>query len=415
MSRQHKVAIVLVVVVLMLGAFWYGKHSTLPMSHDMAMGSGDSDVAMTPPKVLYWHDPMVPTQRFDKPGKSPFMDMQLVPVYADESGSEAGVRIAADTQQNLGMRIATVRLGSISQETRVQGNVVWNEHAIDVVTARAQGFIERLHVRAALESVKQGELLAEIYVPDWIAVQEEYLFTRDLSGEMGQQLRSGAIQRLRVAGMNEIQIADVVRTGRVQARVSIRAPRDGVVAQLNVREGDTVSMGMALFRINGISPIWLDAQVPESLIAAVSLGDEVRVTTVARPNQHYVGKVSLLAPDIDPMTRTQRVRITLANPNDELLPGMFASMTLIQRTSDDALLVPTEAIIASGERSLVFVVNADGTFSPQEVITGLEGERETVVLSGLRAEQKVVVSGQFLLDSEASLKGIMSRMSGESP
>ncbi|MEO6699565.1 MAG: efflux RND transporter periplasmic adaptor subunit, partial [Paraperlucidibaca sp.] len=137
--------------------------------------------------------------------------------------------------------------------------------------------------------------------------------------------------------------------------------------------------------------------------------------TIARPNQRYVGKVSLLPPDIDQMTRTQRVRIQLANPRAELLPGMFATLTITQGSAGNALLVPTEAIIASGRRTIVFVVNADGKFSPQPVTTGLESGNETEVLSGLNADQEVVVSGQFLVDSEASLKGVMSRMQGDAP
>jgi Cu(I)/Ag(I) efflux system membrane fusion protein len=439
MSRTKIVAIVVAIAVLLSAGLWYFKHSSMamPMNHDMSMSEPmrmdmkmdgmDMDMgadaakpalpksATAEPRVLYWHDPMVPGQRFDKPGPSPFMDMQLVPVYADASGSSTGVSIAPETQQNLGIRTAKVRQGHISQEATVQGNVVWNEHAIDVLAARSSGFIERLYVRAAMESVKRGQALAEIYVPDWIAVQEEYLFTRELGGDMGDQLRSGAKQRMRVAGMTEVQIADVVRQGRVQARLTIRAPRDGVVAELSVREGDAVSMGMSLFRINGLNPIWLDAQVPESLISALHLGDEVSVTTVARANQRYVGKVSLLPPQIDQITRTQRVRIDLANPRAELLPGMFATLTITQGSAGNALIVPTEAIIASGQRTIVFVVNGDGKFSPQPVTTGLEGGNETEVLSGLSAGQEVVVSGQFLVDSEASLKGVMSRMQGDAP
>jgi Cu(I)/Ag(I) efflux system membrane fusion protein len=416
MSRTKKLIIAIVLIVLISGGAWYfyAPTHTMPMSADMH--HGEADQANTEQrKVLYWHDPMVPGQRFDKPGPSPFMDMQLVPVYADDSETAGGVSISPQTQQNLGIRTAVLRTGEITKEAVVQGSVVWNEHAIDVISARATGFVERLYVRAAMETVKQGQALAEIYVPDWIAVQEEYLLTRELGGEIGQQLKVGAKQRMRVAGMTDSQIADVVRDGKVHARLTIRAPRSGVLSELNVREGETVSLGMPLFRVSGLNPIWLDANVPESLMASLHVGDSVEVTTVARGNKHYTGKVALLPPDIDQMTRTQRVRIELANPHGELVPGQFASLVIKQKSVANALLVPTEAIIATGSGKLVFTVNDDGKFNPNTVTTGLESDSETEVLSGLNAGQQVVVSGQFLVDSEASLKGVLSRMQESAP
>ncbi|MFQ3217654.1 efflux RND transporter periplasmic adaptor subunit [Paraperlucidibaca sp.] len=416
MSRTNKVITIIVLAVLIGSGAWYffASSHTMSMTADMHHGGADHD-SSEQRNVLYWHDPMVPGQRFDKPGPSPFMDMQLVPVYADDSDASEGVSISAQTQQNLGIRTTVVRMGEISKEAVVQGNVVWNEHAIDVISARATGFIERLYVRAAMEAVKQGQALAEIYVPDWIAVQEEYLLTRELGGEIGQQLKSGAKQRMRVAGMTDSQIAEVVRDGKIHARVTIRAPRSGVLSELNVRAGETVNLGMPLFRISGLNPIWLDANVPESLMSSLHLGDSVEVTTVARGNKRYSGKVALLPPEIDQVTRAQRVRIELANPRDELLPGMFASLVIKQNSVADALLVPTEAIITTGSRKIVFSVNEDGKFSPNTITAGLESDTETEVLSGLSAGQKVVTSGQFLVDSEASLKGVMSRMQESAP
>ncbi|REH36122.1 Cu(I)/Ag(I) efflux system membrane fusion protein [Paraperlucidibaca baekdonensis] len=416
MSRTNKVITIIVLAVLIGSGAWYffAPSHTMSMTADMHHGGADHD-SSEQRNVLYWHDPMVPGQRFDKPGPSPFMDMQLVPVYADDSDTSEGVSISAQTQQNLGIRTTVVRMGEISKEAVVQGNVVWNEHAIDVISARATGFIERLYVRAAMEAVKQGQALAEIYVPDWIAVQEEYLLTRDLGGEIGQQLKSGALLRMRVAGMTDSQIAEVVRDGKVHARVTIRAPRSGVLSELNVRAGETVSLGMPLFRISGLNPIWLEANVPESLISSLNLGDTVEVMTVARKNQRYPGKVALLPPEIDQVTRAQRVRIELANPRAELLPGMFASLVIKQNSVADALLVPTEAIITTGSRKIVFTVNDDGKFNPNTITAGLESDTETEVLSGLSAGQNVVTSGQFLVDSEASLKGVMSRMQESAP
>src|SRR5206468_4645778 len=227
---------------------------------------GDVDPT-TGKKVLYWHDPMVPGQKFDKPGKSPFMDMQLVPVYADSGGDEGAVAISSRVQQNLGVRTAEVKQGALTSTVEAVGSVAYNERDVAVVQARSNGFLERLHVRAPLDPVRKGQPLAELYVPDWVAAQEEYLSAKRIGAQSDSKSLAGladaARQRMRLAGMSDAQIAAVEAGGKVQARFIITAPIAGVIGELTAREGMTVMAGAPLFRINGLSTVWVNAEVPE--------------------------------------------------------------------------------------------------------------------------------------------------------
>lgn len=410
MSR--KILLISLMAAGVLAAGGWGLYA-LGMHRGMAMPATPGTTQQTAPKVLYWHDPMMPDQHFDRPGKSPFMDMDLVPVYADKADAAGGVSIPAQVRQNLGIRTAEVRVGTLSSALTVVGNVTWDERAVAVVQARAGGFVEHLQVRAPMARVHQGQVLAELYVPDWIAAQEEFLALRSMSGEGSAELRQGARQRMRLAGMSEAQIGAVERSGRTQPRLAIISPVTGVVAELGIREGMTVTPGMTLFRINGLDSVWVNAEVPEAMVAQVRPGSLVDAAAPAWPGKVFKGHFSALLPEVDAATRTLKARIALANPQGELVPGMFVSLALAGTTHAGALLVPSEAIIRTGQRSVVFVVDAAGNFHPADVVSGLESRGETEILSGLEAGQKVVVSGQFLVDSEASLKGVGSRMQAD--
>ena len=362
--------------------------------------------ASTERKVLYWHDPMVPGPKFDKPGKSPFMDMQLVPVYADE-GAEGGVSISPRTQQNLGLRTAEVVRGTLSPSIDAVGSVTWNERNVAIVPARANGYVEKLNVRAVFDPVAQGQVLAELYVPEWVAAQEEFLSVRGMQGTDLAAIVDGARQRMRQAGMTEAQITKVDQAGTVQARVSITAPISGVIAELGTREGAAVAMGTPLFRINGLASVWVNAEVPEAQAAQVRPGNAVTATTAA--GETLKGKVGAVLPEINATTRTLKVRVELPNPQRQLVPGMFATLHFKPPTRAEALLIPSEALIATGERNLVMLVQDNGTFMPVEIERGIEANGQTEIRKGLRAGQRVVLSGQFLVDSEASLKGVEAR------
>jgi membrane fusion protein, copper/silver efflux system len=371
---------------------------------------GDVD-PVTGRSVLYYHDPMVPGKKFEAPGKSPFMDMMLVPAYAGAQGADSGtVSVSSRIQQNLGLRTGEVVSGQLAPEVSAVGTVAWNERGQYVVQARATGFIEKLHVRAALDHVGKGQPLLDLYVPDWVAVQEDYLTAKRLQGDGLKTLADGARQRMRQAGMSEAQIALVERTGQVQARMTLVAPASGVVTELMAREGSTAMMGMPLMRINDLSTVWVQAEVPESQAARVAVGAQVAAQTPALPGEVFRGQVQALLPEVNPGTRTRKARMALANPKRMLVPGMFVQMQLTGSQARPTLLVPSEALVRTGKRTLVMAVE-DGAFRPVEVQIGYEQGGKTEILAGLRQGQKIVLSGQFLIDSEANLKGVEARLS----
>jgi len=381
-----------------------------------AQKAGDIDPT-SGKKVLYWHDPMAPGQKFDKPGKSPFMDMQLVPVYAD---TDAGaVSISPRVQQNLGVRTAEVKSGSLATTVDAVGSVAYNERDVAVVQARANGFLERLYVRAPLDPVRKGQALAELYVPDWVAAQEEYLSAKRIATQSDAKsfagLADAARQRMRLAGMSEAQIAAVETSGKVQPRLTVAAPIGGVIGELTAREGMTVMAGAPLFRINGLSTVWVNAEVPEVAAAQVRPGNPVEARTPAVPSTVFKGKVNAILPEVNPATRTIKARIEVANPNGQLVPGMFATVNFAPAARKDVLLVPSEAVIQTGKRSVVVVAQGDGKFSPVDVEVGIDSNGQTEIRRGLEAGQKVVVSAQFLVDSEANLRSATARMADVPP
>ncbi len=365
-------------------------------------------------KILFYRDPMAPATRYDKPGKSPLMDMMLSPVYGDGDGAAATdqgkVSVSARTQQNLGVRTAPVTEGVLSPQVAAVGSIAFNERDLALVQARATAYVERLHVRATLDPVVKGQPLAELFIPEWIAAQEEFLSVRRMQGTDLAPLVDGARQRMRLAGMNEAQIALVERSGQTQARITLAAPISGVVTELLAREGMTVMAGATLFRINGLGTVWANAEVPESQAVLLRPGARVQARSPSTPGTVFNGKVQAILPDVNPATRTLKARLELANPGQRLVPGMFVQMQFLDMAGAKALLVPTEAVIQTGRRTVVMLAEPDGRFRPVDVETGLESEGQTEIRRGLQAGQRVVVSSQFLIDSESSLKGVEARL-----
>lgn len=370
--------------------------------------AGDID-PQTGKRILYWHDPMKPAQRFDRPGKSPFMDMPLVPVEegADNGG---GVEISSRVQENLGVRTAKAARGTLNRQIEATATVGYDERDVVLVPARANGFIERLRVRATLDPVRQGQPLADLYVPDWVAAQEEYLAVKGLKSPGAADLLEGARQRMRLAGMTDDLIRGFEAGGKVQSHFTVTAPISGVVAELAVRQGAAVMSGAPLFRISGLATVWINVEVPESLGAQVRVGDAVKAHVPALPDTTFDGRVDAILAHVDPATRTLTARVELANPNGQLVPGMYVSVQFANTERRDVLLVPSEAVIATGTRRVVILAEGEGRFRPVNVETGAEGSGQTEIRSGLTAGQTVVVSGQFLLDSEASLKSTEERL-----
>jgi Cu(I)/Ag(I) efflux system membrane fusion protein len=383
-------------------------HSQAVSGQHAMQKPGDID-PQTGKRIRYWQDPMAPAQRFNHPGKSPFMDMPLVPVV--EGGAEGDtVAISPRVQQNLGVRLEEVTRGRLQSAIMASATVVYDERDVAVVQARATGFVERLRVRATQDTVHQGEALADLYVPDWVAAQVEYLAVRDLRSPGAADLAEGARQRLQLAGMPEELIRALEKTGRPQSRFTLTAPISGVVSELMAREGMTVTTGSPLFRINGLSTVWVNAEVPETLGREVREGDQVKAQTAALPGTVFDGTVSAVLPAVNLATRTITARVALQNQKLRLFPGMFVTVQFAPTASQEVLLVPSEAVIETGTRQVVMVAEGDGRFRPVNVETGSQGGGHTEIRSGLTLGQSVVVSGQFLIDSEASLKATEARL-----
>ena len=374
--------------------------------------AGDVDPA-TGLRIQNYHDPMVPGKNFDAPAKSPFMDMMLVPRYAgggQGAADEGTVSVSPRVQQNLGLRTAEVVAGSLAMEVVAVGNVAWNERLQEVVSARAMGFVEKLHVRATFDRVAAGAPLLDLYVPDWVAAQEDYLAAARMTGPGVDALRDAARARMRQVGMGEALIEQVAQQQRVQGRVTLTAPEGGVVTEMMAREGATVMPGMPLMRLQGTATVWAEGQVPESQAAQLKLGAAVVATSPAAPGQRFTGRVQALLPEVDAATRTLKARLELANPSARLVPGMFVQLRFAEPPRAKSLLVPMDAVIHTGRRSVVMLAEPEGRFRPVEVKTGLEAQGQTEILAGLEPGQRVVLAGQFLIDSEATLRGVEARL-----
>lgn len=381
-----------------------------------------TEQAAAEPQALYWYDPMMPDSHFDKPGKSPFMDMQLVPKYADapaETGTaqddDGAFRIDPRVVQNLGVRLATVERQALTQRLLAAGVITVDEHRIEAVQVRAAGWVEQLAVRAVGDPVRRGQLLASVYSPELLAAQDEFLLAQR-SGDAS--LKDASRARLALFGLGDAQIRRIAARGQAERRVEYVASNDGYVMELGVRQGAMLSPGMTLFQIASLDTVWLAAELPEAQGAAIKPGDAASATVAAVPGEAFAGKVEYVYPELSGATRTVKLRIALQNPGARLRPGMYATVQLEAAARAETLTVPTEAVIRTGTRSIVLIAEDEARFRPVAVRTGVEVDERIEVLDGLNEGQQVVASGQFLIDSEASLRGALDRISApaaESP
>jgi len=381
---------------LALGAgYLWGRRSP---AHDATGAAPPS----APQQVLYWYDPMVPDQHFEKPGKSPFMDMQLVPKYAGDASGAAGVRIDPQVRQNLGVRTVAVGRGSLPGSIRVPGTVAWNLRDERVISVPVDAVVEHLYVRAPFEPVREGQVLLSVRAPEWSAAMAEAQALRGAQSSEARELRDAAGSRLRALGLPAGARAD----GR--GGIAITAPLSGTVSELLVREGQAVPAGSVLIRVNGTRSVWVEAALPAALASTVTVGQAVEVSTDGQGGAAMTGTIAALLPQVDPTTRTQRARIELDNADGRLSPGQYVQIAL-QPSASDAVLVPSEAVIADGVQSRVIVLRND-RFVPVAVRTGRSAGGRTEILEGLAPGERVVASGQFLIDSEANLSGALDRL-----
>jgi Cu(I)/Ag(I) efflux system membrane fusion protein len=356
-------------------------------------------------KILYWVAPMDPNYRRDGPGKSP-MGMDLVPVY-DEGGDDAAVSISPAVVNQLGVRTAAVEQGRLWRMIDTVGYIDVDESRISHVHLRTEGWIQKLYVSAEGERVKQGQALFDLYSPALINAQEEYIEALQ-SGN--KRLVRASRDRLRSLDVSDPQIEALRQSRNASDTVTFYARQDGIVTSLKTPEGMYVKPADRVLSLVDLSSVWVQVEVFERQADWVKNGQPAEMTLSFLPGRRWEGKVDYVYPELDKKTRTLRVRLHFDNPHEDLKPNMYANVRLYAGPKDDIVYIPRQALIDSGREQRVILDQGKGRFVARTVVAGMESGDSVEILEGLQAGERVVVSGQFLIDSEASLKASLMRM-----
>ena len=365
-------------------------------------------------KILYWRAPMNPTEIYEKPGKSA-MGMDLVPVYEDDMTDQKAVKIDPVIQQNMGVRIAKVKKGPLIHTVRTYGHITPDETLTAQVNLKTSGWIEKLFVDFTGKYVQKGEPLFEIYSPDLVAAQEEYLVAhralKRMRGGTGKDLMVSSRRRLLYFDVPESEIEAIEKSEKVKKTLMIRSPLSGFVIERKAEEGSYIKAGTKVFQIADLSRVWVDAHIYEYELSWIAKGQMAEMTQPYLPGRIFKGTVAYVYPYLQPKTRDLVIRLVFQNPDMDLKPEMYADIRIETVLKGEGLMVPSEAVIRTGQRNVVFVSAGQGKFMPRDVILGPALDHEQVqVLAGLAAGESVVVSGQFLLDSESNLKEAVQKM-----
>jgi Cu(I)/Ag(I) efflux system membrane fusion protein len=380
----------------------------LPNSQTAAVGDE--------PEILYWVAPMDPNYRRDKPGKSP-MGMDLIPVYAESTANNDGsMTIAPEVVQNLGVRTAVAERSRLWRGIDTVGYVDYDESLVSHIHLRTEGWIENLVVQSEGERVTRGQRLFDLYSPELVNAQEEFLQALKLDNPGMVQASK---DRLAALGVSAGQIQTLQKNRRVQQTVSIFAPQDGVVSTLPVREGMFVKPADRVMSLADLSSVWLLAEVFERQADWVKIGQSADVVLPYQPGKQFEGRVEYIYPGLDPKTRTLKVRLRFANPDETLKPNMYANVKIYGGPRENIVVIPLEALIRTGREDRVVIDLGEGRFTSRRVQAGMESGDWVEIVSGIEPGDRVVTSGQFLIDSEASLKASLQRMQspgeGETP
>ncbi|MGB0513312.1 MAG: efflux RND transporter periplasmic adaptor subunit [Wenzhouxiangellaceae bacterium] len=404
---DRRTQFILLVVAVVAAAL--GFVAARVLTPDAQFASGDRSGER---EILYWVAPMDPNYRRDEPGKSP-MGMDLVPVYADDGKSddaqEPGLKIAPAVVNNIGVKTARVERTRLNRIVDTVGFITPDANRVAHVHVRSEGWIEQLFADNEGEPVKAGSALFEIYSPALVSAQGEFLQAL----RVGQKaLIDAARQRLRALGMTEAQVEAVREAQRAQQRFEVRSPQDGYIMALNVREGMFVEPGTTIMSLADLSEVWVDVDVFEQQIGWVEPGQDAEMRLPFAPQRVWRGEVDYVYPTIRPETRTARVRLAFDNPDLMLKPNMYAQVEISVAPRRDVLAIPSQAVIRTGSQERVVLALANGRFRPAEVRTGLETGGRVEIVDGLAEGETVVVSSQFLIDSEASMDASLLRMLG---
>jgi Cu(I)/Ag(I) efflux system membrane fusion protein len=394
------VFIATVVASFVAGSFYGSNDATTP-------GSGSSER-----EVLYWVAPMDANYRRDEPGKSP-MGMDLVPIYADEVDSQAGVvKIDPTIVNNLGVRTAVAERGSLSRRIETVGYVGYDEDTLQHIHTRVEGWIEKLETKAAGDPITKGQLLFELYSPTLVNAQQEYLAALRSGNAV---LQRASEQRLDALGITAGEIDTLRKDRQVKQRIRAYAPTDGVIAHLGVAEGEFVTAATDVMSIAELDRIWVLAEVFERQASWVTAGQHAMVELDYLPGQVWHGTVDYVYPELDPKTRTLKVRLRFDNADGVLRPNMFARVTIHGASTGEVVHVPREALIRGGAVDRVVIALGDGRFRSQPVMVGTESGDRVAILEGVSAGDPIIVSGQFLIDSESNIESALSNMEQQVP
>lgn len=405
--------LLLVLAVGVAAGFALSRYAPWTMIGDEPMAMGDAGGEATAGMegeagILYWVSPMDPNFRSDKPGKSP-MGMDLIPAYADNAakGAEGSIRIDPSVINNIGVRTAVAEVGALDVPIDTVGRITFDEERLAQIHLRSSGWIERLAVRAVGEPVNKGDLLFEVYSPELVAAQAEYLQALRLGRA---PLVKASRDRLRALGISEGQIGAVEKTGVTQQYVRVYAPISGVVTALNAADGKYVMPDTPVMILADLSRVWLVSAVFEADAERLLPGAVLEAHSTFDLGTVLSGTVDYVYPDLDMVTRTVSARTILDNSDGALKPGMYMTVHISGRRRPETILVPREALIRTGRDERVILALGDGRFQPAKVVSGMEAEGKVEILSGLQPGERVVVSSQFLIDSESSFAGATLRL-----
>ncbi|WP_411166942.1 Cation efflux system protein CusB precursor [Aeromonas sp. DSM 116730] len=381
------------------GGYWAAKQST----------DGATVKEKTP---LYWVNPMDPRDKRDGPAKDN-MGMDFIPVYEEQkNGSPGTVTISPEIQQNLGVRLAKVEKLPIHQQIETVGYVGYDEDRLEAINARMAGWIRTLAIKSEGQKVAKGTLLYEIYAPDLVNAQHEYLLALNTSNPLLLRAAEGKLKSLQVPAD---QIAALKRSRQVRETIGIYAPSSGYVSELKVREGQYVEPAAALFNISTLKQVWVSAEVFERQAAQLKVGDPVTMTLDYAPGRRWQGRVDYLYPTLDAATRTLKVRLRFDNPDEFLKPNMFAKVTIQAGKGEPQLVVPSEAVIRTGSQDRLVLALGDGNFKSVAVTLGPQFGDKVAIKAGVEAGDSIVSSAQFLLDSESAIDSDFQRMTAVRP
>jgi membrane fusion protein, copper/silver efflux system len=370
-----------------------------------SMGGGQGE-----PRPLYWVAPMDANYRRDQPGKSP-MGMDLVPVYADVGGDSGGgagtIEISPEVVNNLGVRTAVVESRTLPTLIRTVGYVQYDEDRLIHIHPRVEGWIEKLHVKAAGDPVAEGQPLYALYSPQLVNAQEELLLALKRNNE---RLVQAAQDRLLALQLSPQFISELRRDRQIRQTITFNAPQSGVVDNLNIREGFYVKPGTTLMSIGSLDDVWVEAEVFERQAALVQVGLPVTMTLDYLPAKEWRGTVDYVYPSLDEKTRTLRIRLRFNNEAGTLKPNMFAQVLIEANRGEKALIIPREAVIRTGDQDRVVLALGEGRFKSVAVGLGRVDEQYAEIRQGLNVDDTVVVSAQFLMDSESSKTSDFMRM-----